>query len=1115
MKRALRGLVGGSLAILLTSAVLRAQAGSTAQITGVVKDTGGGVLPGAEVTATQTDTGLKRTTVTDANGSYTLPNLPVGPYRLDVNLTGFKQYTRTGIVLLVNDARVFAVELSLGAIEETVQVQADSPLVDTRNTGLGQVMENERILALPLNGRNPVDLIALTGAAVQPDGAAGVSSSRSMQGGKLISIAGGQSAGVAYLLDGATHNNPYDNANLPLPFPDALQEFKVETSALTAQNGMHSGGAVNAVTRSGTNQVHGDAFEFLRNHHFNATNPFAAKNADGSRKDDGLNRNQYGGVAGGPLRRDRLFFFAGYQGTNTRQTPSDNIAFVPTAQMLAGDWTAFASPACNGGRTLTLRAPFVNNTVKPAVYDPASFAIVSRLPTTTDPCGRVNYPSRSEIDESQTVTKVDYQWSANHSIFARYMATSYRQPPPYSLIDNVLTTTVGGRDNLAQSVTAGDNYILSTHAVNAFRFAFNRTAIHRISQDFFSYPDIGVNIYSYMPHYLLLTIPGGFSLGGGTESESTFHTNTYQFGDDLQIIKGTHQLAFGGSAAYWQSTSLANVRSPGTFNFDGSVVGAPLADFMMGRPQQFIDAGPNNLFMTEWYLGLYAQDSWKANDRTTVNYGLRWEPYFPQQITNGAIYNFSLDGFKTGQKTSVFLNAPPGFTYPGDAGFPNGLAGMNKRWTNFGPRVGVAWDPKGDGRMSVRSSYGLSYDFVNAQYHLNTTIAPPWGSDVRITNPIGGFDNPFLGYPGGNPFPLPFDSNAGTPAPPNARFSPAANYLAVDPNIHPTTVQAYNVSVQRQVSSSWVASASYIGTYTTHLWNMKALNYGLTSVTSAVLNGVLVTCAPTAMNFGPCMNSILQQRRVLSQIDPVNGALVANLDAHDDSGWERYNGMLLSLERRGSRVSYSANYTLSKCIGLPSQQLPNVQSGWTDPNNPSFDKGACDVDHRHVANLTGSYQTPTLASRATAVVSDWRISGLLRALSGSPLNVVSGQDRALTGILGTNQRANLGPGTGYGDTSSLTNYLNPLAFAQPAFGTLGNYVRNSLYGPGRWQIDMVLARIVRSSTTQNLEIRVEAFNVTNNFIRNNPVTNLSSPTFGQILSAGDPRIMQFGVKWAF
>ncbi|HXI29184.1 MAG TPA: hypothetical protein VNG89_12185, partial [Vicinamibacterales bacterium] len=514
--------------------------------------------------------------------------------------------------------------------------------------------------------------------------------------------------------------------------------------------------------------------------------------------------------------------------------------------------------------------------------------------------------------------------------------------------------------------------------------------------------------------------------------------------------------------------------------------------------------------------------SWKVNDRTTLNYGLRWEPYFPQQVTNGAIYNFSLDGFEAGQRTTQFSNAPPGFTYPGDPGFPNGFAGMNKRWNNVAPRVGVAWDPKGDGKMSLRSSYGIGYDFVNGQYHLNTAIAPPWGSDVRIQSPVGGFDNPFLGYPGGNPFPLPFDSNAGQAAPPNARFSPGANYLAIDPDIHPTTVQSFNASLQRQIGSSWVATASYIGAYTTHLWNMQALNYGLTSVTSAILNGVPVTCVPSAANFGTCMNSILQQRRVLSQIDPVNGALIANLDAHDDSGWERYNGMLLSFERRGSRLSYTANYTLSKCTGLPSQQLPNVQSGWTDPTNPSFDEGACDLDRRHVGNITASYLTPTLTSKAAVLLSDWRVSGLLRAQSGSTLNVVSGQDRALTGILGTNQRATVVVDNGYGDTSSLTNYLSPAAFAQPAFGTLGNYVRNSLYGPSRWQIDMVLARVLRMTRTQSVELRLEAFNVTNNFIRANsgaaqlaPVNNLSSATFGQILSAGDPRILQFGVKYAF
>jgi hypothetical protein len=232
--------------------------------------------------------------------------------------------------------------------------------------------------------------------------------------------------------------------------------------------------------------------------------------------------------------------------------------------------------------------------------------------------------------------------------------------------------------------------------------------------------------------------------------------------------------------------------------------------------------------------------------------------------------------------------------------------------------------------------------------------------------------------------------------------------------------------------------------------------------------------------------------------------------------------MLLSIERRGSRASYSANYTLSKCVGLPSQQLPNVQSGWTDPNNPSFDEGACDLDRRHVANVTATYQTPALTSKAAVLLSDWRVSGLLRAQSGSTLNIVSGQDRALTGIIGTNQRANLIADTGYGDTSSLTSYLNPAAFAQPAFGTLGSYVRNSLYGPSRWQIDMALARIVRMSRTQTVELRLEAFNVTNNFIRANsgaqqlaPVVNLSNATFGQILSAGDPRILQFGVKYAF
>src|SRR6266850_7890788 len=487
MKRVLRRLLGSVLLLLLTSASVNAQAGATAQISGTVKDLSGGVLPGADVTATQTETGFKRTVITDGAGAYTLTNLPIGPHKLDVNLQGFKSYSRTGIVLQVNSSPTINIELSLGAVEETVLVQAESPLIETRNMGVGQVMDNKRILELPLNGRNPADLVQYLPAVVpQPQLNATSRSFGGTQGGLAFAIAGGQSYGVAYLLDGATHNNPYDNLNLPLPFPDALQEFKVETSALTAQNGMHSAAAVNAVTKSGTNRVHGDAFEFLRHHSVNATNPFNAKNADGTRKDDGLKRNQYGGTLGGPIKTDRMFYFVGYQGTNTRQLPSDNRAFVPTAAMLNGDFTAFASPACNAGRQIALASPFSGNRVDPALFSKAALAVAAKLPKADDACGLVQYTLPTNTDEGQFVGKIDYQLGSKQSYFGRYISTSFFQQPPFeSSGGNLLTTRQGGRDNLAQSVTGGHNYVLNSTAVNSFRAAFNRTSIHRTNSDFF------------------------------------------------------------------------------------------------------------------------------------------------------------------------------------------------------------------------------------------------------------------------------------------------------------------------------------------------------------------------------------------------------------------------------------------------------------------------------------------------------------------------------------------------------------------------------------------------------------------------------------------------------
>src|SRR5262245_15559193 len=308
---------------------------STAELNGRVTDSSGAVLLGVTVTAMQTAPGLVRTAVTDENGAYLLSNLPTGPYRLEVALQGFRTYVQTGIVLQVGATPTINAALELGSLEETVTVEAAAPLVDVRSAGISSVVENERIVELPLQGRQVTDLLVLSGAAVQLAEA----TNRTAPGGVRISVAGGLSTGVGYTLDGATHNNPQENVNLPLPFPDALQEFRVATSGLSAQNGFHSAASVNAVTKSGTNRFSGNGFEFLRHHRFNATSPFARIGPDGKRVDDGLKRNQFGGTLGGPIVRDRLFFFAGYQATVLRQRPSSNLAFVPTPAMLAGDFT--------------------------------------------------------------------------------------------------------------------------------------------------------------------------------------------------------------------------------------------------------------------------------------------------------------------------------------------------------------------------------------------------------------------------------------------------------------------------------------------------------------------------------------------------------------------------------------------------------------------------------------------------------------------------------------------------------------------------------------------------------------------------------------------------------
>src|SRR5579871_1026541 len=369
--------------------------GSTAQVNGSVVDASGLAVPGAEVKVTQTATGLVRTTTSGADGGYVLPNLPIGPYLLEVTKEGFTRYVQTGIVLQVDSNPTIQVALKVGAITEQVTVEAGAAQVETHSTSIGQVVSNQQIVEMPLNGRNPIELVFLAGMANFP-GNGNINTVRNYPT-VVVSVAGGQGNGVGYLLDGAMHQDPYNNMALPLPFPDALQEFKVETSAVPAQFGYHATAVVNAVTKSGTNEFHGDAFEFLCNGDLNARDFFAAKR-------DTLKRNQFGGVLGGPIKKDKLFFFGGYQRTSQRSDPSQNTAFIPTPATVAGDFTAIATPACNAGKTITLSsaAGFANNMISPSLLNPVALNILKTFPTPADQCGRVSFGLVANQDEDLT-----------------------------------------------------------------------------------------------------------------------------------------------------------------------------------------------------------------------------------------------------------------------------------------------------------------------------------------------------------------------------------------------------------------------------------------------------------------------------------------------------------------------------------------------------------------------------------------------------------------------------------------------------------------------------------------------------------------------------------------
>ena len=1085
-----RRLFGAVVASLFAGSLAFAQ--GTASVAGTVRDASGGVLPGVTVTATQTDTGFTRTAVTDEEGRFNIPSLPVGPYRLEFSLQGFTTFAQTGIVLEVNAAPTINAALTLGNLQETVLVAGASPLVETRNVGIGMVVDNQRVLELPLNGRQTLDLVYMTGMAVSGGTLGGARGGATSTSPGTIAVAGGLPNATAYSLDGATHTDPFNGSSLPLPFPEALQEFRVETSALPAQYGHHSAAVVNAVTKSGTNTLSGSVFEFVRDDALNATDPFAPLGPDGERRSDGLNRNQFGGSVGGPIVRDRLFYFLAYQRTRIRRVPASSFQYVPTQAMLNGDFTAIASAACNTSGAISLRAPFVGNRINPALFSPASLALASQLPKTDDACGLVFFDRIDDSDENVFTTKVDYTITNRQSVFGRLLISDYFAPSDYDG-QTLLSPTRSASTDGAYSSVFGHQFLISNTTVNAFRVTVNRGPHTKEYVPLLDYYDIGVKATPVLPEYLRLSVSGGFSMSPGLPTATP--TLVYQVSDELSILRGDHQLGFGGNYIYSKYDPESYTSAAGNTSFNGGVTGLGLADFMIGRANQFTAGTPTGAKMRSNYIGLYVQDSWTMSPNVTLNIGLRWDPYFPAYSGPGQITHFDRARFDAGLKSSVFRNAPAGLIFTGDEGMPGKSVARRDPW-NFGPRIGVVWDPRGDGLQTLRLAYGRLYDLPHLQTYTGLAQMSPWGNSIVVNNLPRGWDDPWSATPGGDPIPALLNG-----ASPDSVFPLGGNYTTYPLDLQATAVDQWNVSYQKQLSTDWMVSANYIGSITNHIWGTDQIN-----------PAVYIPGASTVNN--------TQSRRVLNMQNPAEGQYFASIQELDDDASSNYNGVLLSVQKRQRNgFSLQGNYAISRCITDRWNSEPGVAGvPYMIPGDRDADRGRCPNSPDHNVNVSVVYQIPKSGanSAVSALSSDWQVSGILAVRSGSYFTVTTGADTALTSQQ-NNQRAIQILDDPYVADRTLTEWLNPNAFVRPDSGTYGTMPLDAILGPGRWNVDLSLSRSFRFGL-RHFQFRWEIFNVFNTMTPNTPVSTMNSSDFGKVtsLAAGTaPRVMQLGFKFNF
>jgi len=1100
MSKALSRLIATSLPLVFLvvgrTPALHAQAVSIATVTGRVVDEQGAIVTGAQIRMTGVDTGVVLNATTNTDGMYTFPSLPIGGYILQASFPGFQTYLQTGILLRVNDHVQINIAMRLGQITESVEVHANAGLVQTQQNTISQVVDQQRIVELPLNGRDPTQLITISGASVNHSDGTNTGS-KSFFSSQSISIAGSAGDATNYLLDGGDNNDSFTNVNMPFPFPDALAEFSVETSTLPARNGLHPGGVVNAVTKSGTNSWHGSLFEFLRNGDANAINYFAPRQ-------DSLKRNQFGGTFGGRIIRDKLFFFGGYQGSYIRQDPSTLTAYVPTAGALAGDFSVLDGAGCQANklpRTIkdpTTGVPLPGMQISPTLFDAVSLALAKYLPQTSDPCGKVSYGIPVQSNESQFVGRVDWIINTKHSVYGRYFVDNYTLKAFFDPHD-ILVTSVSGNVERAQTFVLGDTYILSPTTVNSAHFTFGRRSDDRgpntsgVNMTALG----GKNLYQGTQDFLQVAVNnGGFAVGCGTCALGRFPVTSFQYADDVDILRGKHQIAFGVDYLRTREIQENHYQDNGSFSFSGQYSNDPLLDFLAGKMNTFSQSGQQLNDLRQNVLALYVQDAYHVTPRLVANAGLRWEPFLPEFDHYDRGSTFSRAAFDAGQVSSVFVNAPDGTLFAGDPGITHSFT--DRRLANFSPRLGLVYDPTGSGKTTLRVGGALLYDSVGVFIPYRMVAQnPPYGPQVTNTSGPYQFSNPWGNVAGGNPFPLPTPTK-------NVVFPLTNAEVFLPPHLHSPSVGQWNFSVQHRFSANWVFTISYLGNKTSHLWIGNETN------PAVYIPG---TCGSAACS----STGNTQARRVLSLAKPKVGQYYSTMIVADDGISADYNGMLASIEHRfANRYTLLANYTWSKCLGIAPV---NSLSGdvFQDPNNARGEYGPCTYDVPFLFNTSIVYSSEFgHGGLLSHLLSHWNLAPLIRYSSGLPVNPTTGKDNSLTGsgldrpnvVVGAQMYTGAAHGLKY-------QYVNPGIYTANPIGTFGNAGHLSLRGPGYFGVDLALGREFRLRERLTLQARGEAFNVLNhpNFGLLNG--NISSSTFGQITSAFDPRILQASMKLIF